>query len=238
MPLKKLWNALRGQSATPSQAHSSATPSSSAQGNSSSRGHSSTARADSSQAEDDARLQTSNSAVPKSKAAAAKKRAGSTKLGLFGGGANAVFGGGPHAGLCKQLKSVPASRVLEIGVDDGSRAAAVIRTLAKKGRVDVEYLAIDQFELSGHTELKNFHRQLRAHQIRARLFPHSIAEGLTQVSHTIGAVDLVIIAAAPEKWQNPQVESALARVCHGATVVFWLDGETWQRLDRSSRRAA
>jgi hypothetical protein len=140
-----------------------------------------------------------------------------------------IFGGGPHAGLCKLVKSVPASTVLEISVDDGSRAIAVMQTMAKTQHA-VRYFAIDQFEMAdGGITLKQFHQTLRAENIRPKLFPGSMDRGLLRVAHTIGAVDLVLIAVPRQVWQSEQVLHLLSRVSHAGTVILYRDGETWNR---------
>ena len=69
------------------------------------------------------------------------------------------LGGGPHSALCKQLKRIQAASVLEIGVGDGTRAAAVLQTLQSNS--EIQYIAIDQFEMAGsELTLKHFHQQI------------------------------------------------------------------------------
>jgi hypothetical protein len=152
-----------------------------------------------------------------------------------------IFGGGPHAGLCKRLKSVDASSVLEISVEDGSRALAVLETIEKSNK-SVRYVAIDQFEMAGGpVSLKQFHQTLRSKGFRPQLFPETIERGLIRVAHTLGAVDLVLIAAPPEIWQTPQVLPLLSRVTHPSSLVLYRDEEqTWKKYPTSAtqRRAA
>ncbi len=152
---------------------------------------------------------------------------------------NNAFGlfGGPHAGLCKMVKSIPAASVLEISVDDGSRALAVLKTLSKK-QEKVTYYAIDQFEMDGGISLKQFHQTLRAANVTPRLFPDEVDRGLMRIAHTIGAVDLVLIAADAEVWQNDATIQSLSRVCHTGTEVLHLEGETWQRFDTTLLQVA
>ena len=73
-----------------------------------------------------------------------------------------LFGSNPHGALCKQVRATQAKSVLEVGVGDGSRAVAVMGTLANSGS-PIRYFGIDQFELAGGAvSLKDFHRSLRA----------------------------------------------------------------------------
>ena len=152
-----------------------------------------------------------------------------------------IFGGGPHAGLCKQVKSVRVNAVLEISVGDGSRALAVLETI-KKTNKDVRYVAIDQFEMAGGPiTLKQFHQALRSRGFRAQLFPETMERGLSRVAHTIGSVDLVLIGAPREAWQTPQILTLLSRVTHQDSLVLFRDEEdTWKKFATqfSQRRAA
>ena len=152
-----------------------------------------------------------------------------------------IFASGPHAALCKQLESVSASSILEISVDDGSRAVAVLETITKNNK-NVRYLAIDQFEMAaGAVTLKRFHQTLRAKEFRPQVIPETMERGLIRVSHTIGTVDLVLIAAPLETWQTPQFLPLLSRVTHQGTMVLFRDEQqTWKELSTPAptRRAA
>jgi hypothetical protein len=130
------------------------------------------------------------------------------------------------------VKSIPASSVLEISVDDGSRAIAVMKTLAKS-RQNVRYLAIDQFEMAGSVTLKRFHQKLREEKIRPQLLPETIDRGLLRVAHTVGNVDLVLIAAPVERWQVPTTLTLLLRISHPKTVIFFLDENNWRQFEGS-----
>ncbi len=188
MPLLKLWNSLRGRSATSEEKSTESNP------------------------------------TPPSP----KKR---SLLGL---------GRGPHAALCKQVRNLDVDSVLEISVGDGTRAIALMKALASKND-QVRYVAIDEFESGeGTTSLKTFHHSLRCQNIPAQLFPGQIASGLHRVATTIGAVDLVLIAAESERWNDPVVLSMLRRVVHSESTVLYLDGEQWlaHRHEASVRRAA
>ncbi|MEM8666924.1 MAG: hypothetical protein AAGG48_05380 [Planctomycetota bacterium] len=153
------------------------------------------------------------------------------------------FGGGPHAGLCKQLKGLDVLTVLEVSVGDGSRALSVVSTLTRKKPTDsIRYIAIDEFELGdGEIGLRDFFRSLRENEIQPKLFPNDIEGGLRRVANTIGAVDLVLIAAAKDQWQTPTTLALLSRISHTKTVILFDDGESWTRYadaDSQPRRRA
>ena len=137
------------------------------------------------------------------------------------------------------IKKTAAGSVLEVGVGDGTRAAAVLRTLLKS-RPDpaIRYIAIDQFELTdGPVTLKQFHQQIRAIGVKPSLIPMPTVQALTRVAHTFGSVDLVLLADA----EIDAIDHVLARVTHPESLVLRFDGQSWQPLEQNSqgiRRAA
>ena len=165
--------------------------------------------------------------------AQAVKRPAKTTFGLFGGG--------PHSGLCKQLKPLSAHSVLEVGVGDGSQAIAVMETLSRQSD-SIRYYAVDEFEMAGGVNLKQFHQTLRNHNIHPQLFPGPVDAGLMKIAHTIGSVDLILVADASVIDNNPAVTGMLARISHEGTSVLVARNETWSFMEVSighrSRRAA
>jgi hypothetical protein len=146
-----------------------------------------------------------------------------------------LFGGGPHSGLCKQLKGVSVTSLLEISVDDGSRAIAILEAL-QASQQSARYSAIDTFEMGGgRLTLKQFHQRLRAQGIRPQLFPATIDLGLMRVAQTIGPVDLIVIGAAIEHWQTVNTLPLLPRVSHNKTLILYRDGEQWKRYQVEAR---
>ena len=148
-----------------------------------------------------------------------------------------LFGSNPHAALCKQVGAIRAKTVLEVAVGDGSRAIAVMGTLAKSGD-PIRYFGIDQFELAGGAvSLKDFHRTLRAAGIRAQIFPEPVDRGLARFLHTIGMVDLVLLSEPAEILDDVRVRQLLTRISRPETTILYLQDETWVRLAaRNSRR--
>lgn len=153
-----------------------------------------------------------------------------------------LFGGGPHAGLCRQLKGLEIESVLEISVDDGTRALAVLEVLQKKCLQPVRYAAIDEFELGGSTfGLRDFYCLLREHDIRPQLFPEKVDNGLRNVANNLGAMDLVLIATTADRWQNPVTLHLLSRITHPDTLILHYENDAWVRFQPETgtlRRAA
>ena len=164
--------------------------------------------------------------------ATAKKNTKKSGRGILGLGSR-----GPHAALCKQLRGLKVGTVLDISVGDGTRSMAVLSTLARENPA-IRYAAIDQFEMSGGpVTLKEFHQSLRAANVRPQIFPDSIERGLVRVSSTIGAIDLVLIAAEPETWQTPAVLALLPRILHPESLVLCQTDEMWGKYEAAKPAA-
>ena len=150
-------------------------------------------------------------------------------------------GRGPHASLCKQVRKLPAiARVLEIGVGDGSRGAALIRELEKRSH-PFTYAVIDRFEQEGGgLTLKRYHQLMRAEGVRPHIFPNQIEAGLGRVSSTLGAVDLVVLGVPRDEWETPNCLAAFRRIASDRTVLLLQSEEEWIRyeLGTGQRRVA
>ena len=146
-----------------------------------------------------------------------------------------MFGAGPHASLCRQLKGLEVGSVLEISVGDGTRALAVLETLQKQSSQPVRYAAIDEFELGGsELKLRDFYRLLREHDIRPQLFPETVDNGLRRVANNLGAMDLVLIASGGDQWKNPVTLHLLSRITHPQTLILHHEGDAWARFQPES----
>ena len=140
-----------------------------------------------------------------------------------------LFGGGQHAGLRKLVKPTSARSVLEIGVGDGSRALAVLETLSKSGR-EISYIGVDEFELAGAISLKQFHQTLRMQGIRPQLLPGTPERGIMRVAHTLGTVDLIMVAEGSREVNQEAATSLMHRICHQETVVLMEKNDVWSRV--------
>ncbi len=182
-----------------------------------------------SKSEESPNPKTQLSSTPAKNHAQAVKRSGKSTFGMFGGG--------PHSGLCKQLKR----SVLEIGVGDGSQAIAVMETLSRQSE-SIRYYAVDEFEMAGGVNLKQFHQTLRNHNIHPQLFPGPVDRGLMKIAHTIGSVDLILMANTSVIDNNPAVAGMLSRISHEGTSVLVARNETWISMEvaiaHQSHRAA
>ena len=157
------------------------------------------------------------------KPAAAQPLAAKPSRGILGFGNRSV-----EPALCKLLKPLKISSLLEVGVDDGTRALAMVATVqASNPETKLRYCAIDAFEMGeGPVTLMQFHQRVRGEGVSPQIFPDSIENGLIRVCHTIGRVDVVVIGAATD----PNTIAMLRRVCHPETIVFFSENGRWERF--------
>lgn len=165
---------------------------------------------------------------PKTCAGTGSKSTTKAKFGLFGGG--------PNGTLRKRLKSISANSVLEIGVDDGSRAIAVMEVVRKQSPA-ARYVGIDEFEMTGVVRLKQFHQTLRNQNIHPQLFPGTVEQGLMQVAHTIGTMDLILVSNPMELNANSVAISLLERITHRGTTVLAFQNDAWNPMHVSRPQA-
>ena len=143
--------------------------------------------------------------------------------------------------LCQTIARLAPQTILEIGVDDGTRALEYLSGLSAANQ-SVRYFAIDQFELAGgKLSLREFHQLLRSAGIRPQLFPESMVAGLTRFSHTIGSADMILVADEISDLQRDTVYRLLGRVSNSQTSILQPCGKQWVTLSidpQIGRRAA
>ena len=143
--------------------------------------------------------------------------------------------------LFRKIDSMSVQSVLEITVGDGQRSLAMLQRLTHKGHsTPIHYIAVDEFELGGGLlTLRDFHKQLREFPAKAHLVPMPIDAGLDRVVRTYGQVDLII-------WSSDQAptaaqQDALGRLSKPDTVVFNQEDGRWVETRAAlfvARRAA
>jgi hypothetical protein len=119
-----------------------------------------------------------------------------------------------------------AKRVLEIGIGSAVRACRMIETMRRTSDGDgVSYCGIDQFELSrGHNSatlsLKAAHCKLQRTGARVRLVPGDPFSALAAMANTIGACDVIVIAAGHDVDSLGRAWFYVPRLLHSTTQVF------------------
>lgn len=151
---------------------------------------------------------------------------------------------GEHDGLLKIIQERKPSRILEIGVGDGSRTPALLSMLSQSGCQpgDVKVIVIDEFELAGgDVTMRDYHRQLAGLSIRPVIFPEPVGRGIFSVAHRFGAVDMVLVDAKVSATYPDELANLLVKVTHERSVVLSNESGKWtprQRSENRERRAA
>lgn len=130
--------------------------------------------------------------------------------------------------LCSRLASQEFSTILEISVDNSARSVSILETITQgKSDTDLRYLAIDQFELGGSAlTLRGFHKQLREVRVKAQLLPMTVEAGLERVLRTIGQVDVILWSS--EDSPSDQAARLLGRISRPDTLLFSIAGKHWE----------
>ncbi|QEF96756.1 hypothetical protein Mal15_07860 [Stieleria maiorica] len=206
MPLRKLWNSIRGKSATPTV---SSTP----------------------ETGDGPRAASPTSAEPHPRSAGTPASPTATPVAAADPPRTSRNTTGTATRddkkLFRRIESLSVQSVLEVCVGDGQRSLAMLHSLTHKGHsTPIHYIAIDEFEMGGNAlSLRNFHKQLREFPAKAHLVPMTIDAGLDRVVRTYGQVDLVLWSAAQPP--TPAQQNALTRLCKPTTIVFAQENGRW-----------
>lgn len=218
MPLLKLWNTLRGRSATDAQAtESNVGP----------------GIDDHSQATAKRSVNAQPEPMSAKQAVARPKPPKSSRF----------LKRNPHGAICKQLKAMGARRVLEIGIGDGSRTVALIETLDQQVGEPIKHVVIDQFELAGgQVTLKAFHRMVCGLSAKPQVIPEPAVSGLNRAVRTIGTFDAILIDEDPgsdhDSGDAAEFGAALERASHAGTVVLHQIDGRWADWKRPKQRRA
>lgn len=241
MPLKKLWNSLRGVTSQPKvtseptpavTAPEAAAPKPAARKKSASKP---AAKAKTAAAKPvDAPV-----AQPAASAPVAKAKPASPSRGVL-----SMLSRGEHDGLVKTLTKLQPSSVLEIGIGDGSRTPAVVQALAAANPA-LKYAVIDQFEMVGGTvKLRDFHGQLAGLAIRPSIIPETAARGVVTVLHRLGMMDAIILDPSLDAETLAELDTVLSKVSYADTMILRQTNGKWQSTAsnsttlRATRRAA
>ncbi|MEM6979339.1 MAG: hypothetical protein AAF539_06685 [Planctomycetota bacterium] len=208
MPLRKLWNTLRGRDTTSAKPH---------------------AELDSKRPSGATRPASS----PQNETAAAKKPDVSASS------RRSVLSIASRSPIQRLLRDIPASacRVLEIGIGDGQRTAGLIDAFSQRlgdHIDDLRYTVIDQFEMrGGAVTLRAFHASMAGLKNRPIIVPQSPAQGMMDVAHRVGVMDVILVDADLSVIQQDQIELLLNKLMHPSTQLMKFDGERWMKTTAS-----
>jgi hypothetical protein len=124
----------------------------------------------------------------------------------------------------RTIRRIAASRILEIGMQQGLRSSRMIE-VARKQRTDgvVHYTGIDLFELSSSVpqlSLKAAHCRLQPTGARIRLVPGDPFSALASAANHIGPCDLIVIAASQDFESLGRAWFYVPRLLHASTQVY------------------
>ena len=127
--------------------------------------------------------------------------------------------------LYRTVKKRKATRVVELGVGDLTRAQRVIQTARKfSPDAEISYTGIDMFEARGADEpkisLKQAHKTLTATGAKVRLIPGNPFIGLSRFANTLVETDLLYISSGLEEEALDQSWFYMPRMLHSETSVF------------------
>lgn len=150
--------------------------------------------------------------------------------------------------LYRRLLRVKPTRIVEIGLGDGSRAVAMMELAHRNRTSPVHYCGIDLFEARERAPLplKLAHLRLTKTGAKIRLIPGDLNTTITRHANFLTGTDLLVLDASVSDRQLEQVSPFWPRMVHEGTViaryhkgspavsVSWLDPATmW-----TARRAA
>ncbi len=114
------------------------------------------------------------------------------------------------------------SRILEIGIEDGTRAARMIELAARRADRKIHYFGLDRFESAEdpQLDLKTAHQLLRATPAKSQLLPGDPEQTLARKANEFGQVDLVIVRTDVHILSRPPCVHLWPRLLHAASCVL------------------
>ena len=128
--------------------------------------------------------------------------------------------------LYRAVRRSGASRILELGMGTGRRAARLIRMAQHHDQPGaVRYVGLDPFEARTASDgpgmsLKLAYRMLRATGARVQLLPGEPLAVLAQAANSLGPVDLVIFSARLDPRLLAETWYYVPRLLHSESEVY------------------
>jgi hypothetical protein len=128
--------------------------------------------------------------------------------------------------LFQTIHRAGPSKILELGVQDASRAVRMIALMAQYQAADaIRYAGIDLFEARpadspGRLPLKQAHCLLKATGARVQLVPGDPLSALSRTANSLRENDLVLISADQDRAALQQAWFYLPRMLHERSIVL------------------
>ena len=139
----------------------------------------------------------------------------------------------------KLLGSRTINVVLDLNVQDGSRAVELLEAIVDSNFPAPKYVAIGMFELAGEMlTVREFHQKVRSAGGLPVVIPMPLVDGLRRLSQTIGTADLILLDITEQQFADPVVSRLLQRVASKDTLLLRRDAkDRWHAITSQSRAA-
>ena len=129
--------------------------------------------------------------------------------------------------------------VLDLNVQDGSRAIELLEAIVDSNFPAPKYVAIGMFELAGEKlTVRQFHQKVRSAGGLPVVIPMPLVEGLRYLSQTVGTADLILLDITDQQLADPAISRLLQRVTSQESLLLRRDAkERWQTIAAQSRAA-
>lgn len=147
-------------------------------------------------------------------------------------------------GLYRLLGKGQVSKILELGIGDGTRTLRMLELAAhRQPPAAVSYTGVDLFEARTEADgpgmsLKSAHQRLKATGARVRLAPGDPYSALARIANELGAVDLMLIAADQNGPSLARAWFYVPRLLHAETQVFVEESQSDEQKSRLVRLTA
>ena len=139
----------------------------------------------------------------------------------------------------KLIGSRTVNIVLDLNVQDGSRAVELLEAIVDSNSPAPKYVAIGMFELAGEKlTVRQFHQKVRSAGGQPVVIPMPLVEGLRRLSQTVGTADLILLDLTEQQIADPVVARLLQRIASKDALVLRRDAkDRWQAMATQSRAA-
>jgi len=129
--------------------------------------------------------------------------------------------------------------VLDMNVQDGSRAIELLEAIVDSNLPAPKYVAIGMFELAGEKlTVRQFHQKVRSAGGLPVVIPMPLVEGLRRLSQTVGTADLILLDITEQELADPTVSRLLQRVASKDSLLLRRDEKNrWHAIASQSRAA-
>ena len=125
--------------------------------------------------------------------------------------------------------------ILDMNVQDGSRAVELLEAIVDSNSIPPKYVAIGMFELAGEKlSVRQFHQKVRAAGGQPVVIPMPLVDGLRRLSQTVGTVDLILLDITEQQLADPVVARLLQRIAPTHSLILRRNAQNrWESTSQS-----